>query len=147
MCEQEMNQEPNSGDQELAGEAGAAKKAATVLVVDDDGAVIASTRALLEEAGYQILTARHGEQALEVFQAHPEQIDLVILDLVMPRMGGEECLDRLLEIDPEVRVLGTTGYYTDDDTYKQMEPKVKGFIPKPVAPPIFLELVARALRD
>lgn len=140
-------QETNSGDPQLAGEAGATDKTATVLIVDDDPAMIASTRALLEDAGYQVLVARHGEEALEVFRPDPGQIDLVILDLVMPRMGGEECLARLLEIDPEVRVLGTTGYYMDDDSYQKIEPKLKGFIPKPIDPPILVKMVERALRD
>ncbi len=140
-----MDEQEANYSQEVGSEAGG-EKGGTVLVVDDDPAMIASTSALLEDAGYHVLTARNGEEALEVFSADSEEIDLVILDLVMPRMGGEECLERLLEIDPEVRVLATTGYYIDDDSYQEIEPKLKGFIPKPIAPPILINIVQRALR-
>lgn len=139
-----MGDQETNYSQEVGSEAGG-EKGVTVLIVDDDPAMIASTSALLEDAGYQVLTARNGEEALEVFATGSEEIDLVILDLVMPRMGGEECLERLLEIDPEVRVLGTTGYYIDDDSYQEIEPKFKGFIPKPIAPPILIKMVERAL--
>ena len=138
MCKQETD----SGNQE----AGTGDEAATVLLVDDDPAIVASVRALLENAGYQILTARNGEEALETFTAHREDIDLIILDLVMPRMSGEECLDKLLEIDPEVKVLGTSGYYIDDNAYQKIEPKVKMFMPKPIEPAILLTLVERIVR-
>ena len=135
-------QETDSGNPE----AGTGDEAATVLLVDDDPAIVASVRALLENAGYQILTARNGEEALETFTAHREDIGLVILDLVMPRMSGEECLDKLLEIDPEVKVLGISGYYIDDNAYQKIEPKVKMFMPKPIEPAILLTLVERIVR-
>ena len=141
MCEQETN----SASEELAGKAGGAEGAATVLIVDDDSAIIASTRAALEDAGYQVLPARSGQEALELFTARHQDIDLVILDLVMPRMSGEECLDKLLEIDPKVRVLGTSGYYLDDDMYRKIEAKVKVFVPKPIDPPMLLTLIKRIL--
>lgn len=135
-------QETDSGNQE----AGTGDRAATVLLVDDDPAIVASVRALLENDGYQILTARNGEEALETFTAHREDIDLIILDLVMPRMSGEECLDKLLEIDPEVKVLGISGYYIDDNAYQKIEPKVKMFMPKPIEPALLLTLVERIVR-
>lgn len=141
MCEQETN----SGDQKLTGESGATDKAGTVLVVDDDSMMLTVTRALLEDADYRVLEARHGEAALEIFHTHGAEIDLIILDLVMPRMDGQECLDRLLEIDPEVKVLATSGYYIDDATYAKIEPKIAGFIPKPIDPALLVTLVGRIL--
>ena len=141
MCQKRTNK----NNQEPGHEVIAANEAATVLVVDDDAAMIASTRALLEDAGYTVIVARNGEKAVEVFGAQWEDIDLVIVDLVMPRMSGEECLDRLLGIDPDVRAIGTSGYYIDDDTYAKIEPKVKAFIPKPIDFPMLLKLVERVL--
>ncbi len=138
-------QETNRDSQQTADEATGTNKTTTVLVVDDDAAMIASTTSWLEEAGYSVIAARNGQQAVEVFSAQGEDIDLVILDLVMPRMSGEECLDRLVEIDPDVRVIGTSGYYIDDETYSEIEPKVKAFIPKPINPPMLLKLVERIL--
>jgi signal transduction histidine kinase/CheY-like chemotaxis protein len=82
----------------------------TILLVDDEEAVRALGQQVLELGGYDILMAENGLQALEVYQAHQEEIDLVVLDVGMPQMGGLECLRRLRELDPQVRVLISTGY-------------------------------------
>ncbi len=140
-----MAQQKTNDSQEVGGEEAEGNEMATVLVVDDDAAMIASTTSWLEEAGYRVLVSRNGQQAVEVFSAQGEDIDLVILDLVMPRMSGEECLDKLVEIDSDVAVIGTSGYYIDDATYSNIEPKVKAFIPKPINPPMLLKLVERVL--
>lgn len=147
MCEQETEQGSSLDNQEFGGKADAGDKVPTVLIVDDSESLREAARELLEYCGYRVLTARNGQEGLEIFRAHCDAIDLVILDWVMPRLGGEQCLEGLLEIDPEVRVLSSTAHYMDDDVYDKLEPKVKGFVPKPINPAISLKVVARALRD
>jgi two-component system cell cycle sensor histidine kinase/response regulator CckA len=82
----------------------------TLLLVDDEELVRALGQSVLERCGYTILTAWNGVQAMEVYQAHREEIALVVLDVIMPQMGGRECLRRLRALDPQVKVLISTGY-------------------------------------
>ncbi|RJX32720.1 MAG: PAS domain S-box protein [Desulfarculus sp.] len=82
----------------------------TILVVDDEAAILESTRQLLAGRGYQVLTADSGEGALEMYQERSGQVDLVILDLGMPGMGGERCLAELLAKNPQAKVIVATGY-------------------------------------
>jgi two-component system cell cycle sensor histidine kinase/response regulator CckA len=82
----------------------------TILVVDDEDGVRALGQAVLEDCGYSVLIAEDGVHALEVYQAHRGEVALVVLDVIMPRMSGLECLRRLREMDPDVKVLISTGY-------------------------------------
>jgi two-component system cell cycle sensor histidine kinase/response regulator CckA len=82
----------------------------TILVVDDEDGVRALGQAVLEDCGYSVLIAEDGVHALEVYQARGGEVALVVLDVIMPRMSGLECLRRLREMDPDVKVLISTGY-------------------------------------
>ncbi|MCA1744053.1 MAG: response regulator, partial [Desulfovibrionales bacterium] len=82
----------------------------TILVVDDDGQVRELTIEVMEDSGYQVLSAESGERALEIFKESPQEIDLVIMDLNMPGMGGKECARQIRSIDPSVKVLVASGY-------------------------------------
>jgi signal transduction histidine kinase/CheY-like chemotaxis protein len=82
----------------------------TILLVDDEEMVRELGQRVLEFCSYTVLIAEDGVQALEVYQAHQGEIALVVLDVIMPRMGGLECLRRLLELIPQVKVLVSTGY-------------------------------------
>lgn len=82
----------------------------TILIVEDEPSVLELAQIALETYGYQVLTARDGIGALAVYEAHRSEIALVILDLVMPRMGGLETLKEIRRDDPNVKVLLTTGY-------------------------------------
>jgi two-component system cell cycle sensor histidine kinase/response regulator CckA len=82
----------------------------TILLVDDEEMVLEFGQGVLERCGYTVLTAEDGVQALEVDQAHQGKITLVVLDAIMPQMSGRECLRRLRELDPQVKVLISTGY-------------------------------------
>ena len=72
-----------------------------------------------------------GGQAIEKYSAHKGSIDLVLLDLVMPGMSGEECLERLLEMDPQARIVVASGSLTDDERRRRLTDKVLGYIGKP----------------
>jgi PAS domain S-box-containing protein len=82
----------------------------TILLAEDDEKVRELTRGILEEAGYTVLAVADGEEALRVFEQHAGEIDLALLDVVMPRLGGRAVLERIRESHPEVAVLFASGY-------------------------------------
>lgn len=85
----------------------------TILLIEDDAAVRSVTRSILEKSGYTVLEALTGEQALQIAERHPQPIDLLITDLVMPQMGGRELAERINLLHPDTPVLYMSGY-TDD---------------------------------
>ncbi|CAN5858603.1 hypothetical protein BH11MYX2_BH11MYX2_05770 [soil metagenome] len=103
----------------------------TVLVVDDETLVRSGTRRILERAGYTVIEASNGAEALTVFDDHSATIGLVVLDMSMPVMGGDECFVRLRE-KTDVPVLVTTGH-TSDEAAQQMMALGAGFLEKPFA--------------
>jgi len=107
------------------------KGTGTILLVDDEEMVLEVGEKLLKVMGYQVLTAREGREAIEVYKKHREIIDLVLLDIVMPNMKGGEVFDRLKEINPEIKVLLASGYSIDGEANKILERGCSGFIQKP----------------
>jgi two-component system cell cycle sensor histidine kinase/response regulator CckA len=103
----------------------------TILVVDDEQFITEITREWLGELGYTVLEASSGSRAVECFRANPGAIDLVILDVIMPGMDGGETLARLKAIDPQVKVLLTSGYGYNARAEKICRNGCKGFIAKP----------------
>lgn len=103
----------------------------TVLVVDDEEPVRFTTRMLLEHLGYTVLTARDGTEALEVLTQHTDPIQLAILDLGMPRMGGSELFPLLRERRPDVKVLICSGYDLEGEAAALLEKGASGFVAKP----------------
>jgi DNA-binding NtrC family response regulator len=81
--------------------------------------------------GYRVLTAGSGEQALSLYEEQGGGIDLVVLDLNMPGMGGQRCLERILGLDPRARVIISSGYYTHATARDLAEAGAEGFIGKP----------------
>jgi PAS domain S-box-containing protein len=116
-----------------------------LLLVDDEPMVRSVTRRSLERAGYQVLTAEHGAEALERFADRRDDISLVVLDMAMPVMGGAECFRRLRELDPGLRVLLASGYALEHDARQCLEAGALGFLEKPFASDRLLEAVAVAL--
>lgn len=103
----------------------------TILVVDDEYPVRDLAHRTLGRAGYRVLTAVDGPQALELFRENRDDISLVILDLIMPSMGGAECLAELLKIDPDVRVLIASGYSGEVTEGEAIQRGARGFLGKP----------------
>ncbi|MBW2017598.1 MAG: PAS domain S-box protein [Deltaproteobacteria bacterium] len=103
----------------------------TILLVDDEPIILEVAQDMLSHFGYRTLTASSGEQAIEIFGTQGNHIDLVILDLNMPGMGGTECLDKLLSMDPGVKVLMASGYSTDGNAENCLEKGAVGYIAKP----------------
>jgi len=114
----------------------------TVLVVADESMVLAFTREGLKRLGYDVLTAADGQQACEVFQSHSGQIDIVLLDLVMPGITGLETCRRLHEIKPGLKVILSSGYTSAEVVREARLAGAVGFIGKPYS----LEELSVALR-
>ena len=104
------------------------------LLVDDDEMVRGVTRAALERMGCRVLTAKDGVDGLDLFRRHLKEVDLVILDMTMPRMSGEETFQQMRRLKPEVKVLLTSGYNEQDATNRFTGKGLAGFIQKPFAP-------------
>jgi PAS domain S-box-containing protein len=103
----------------------------TILIVDDEREIRELTQEALEDFGYAVLTATNGEEALAIYQELGHSIDLVLLDLNMPGMGGHKCLQELLRLDPAIRVLIASGYSANGQARATMESGAAGFIGKP----------------
>ncbi len=117
----------------------------TILLVDDEEWVRGFGRETLSRVGYTVLVAEDGRKGLELFKQERDRISLVILDLVMPEMGGWECLQQILRVSPGAKVLvasGHSGFGPVDDSLKT---KAKGYISKPYDTRLLLEEVRRVL--
>jgi len=102
-----------------------------ILLVDDEEMLRSVGRDLLEDLGYTVFLAKNGEQALQVFDAHREEISLVILDMIMPKMGGKEVFLRLREQSPDLKVLFCSGFSREGTGDELVGLGANGFIQKP----------------
>ena len=107
------------------------KGTGTILLIDDEKMILDVGLELLEELGYTVLSVMSGQEAIDVFQKDQDNIDLVIMDMIMPGMGGGETFDRLKEINPEVKVLLSSGYSINGQATKIIRRGCDGFIQKP----------------
>jgi len=115
----------------------------TILLVDDEEMIIDVGTQELKKMGYEVLTARHGKEAIEVYQQNRQKVAVVILDLIMPEMGGGETYDRLKEVDPQAKVLLSSGYSLDGQATEILKRGCDGFIQKPFS----MEDLSRKLRQ
>lgn len=117
----------------------------TILLVDDEENILKPGEEMLADFGYKVLTASDGESALELYNKEYEKVNLIILDLIMPGMGGSRCLQKLIEINPLVKVIIASGYATSGTEKEIIEAKAKGFIRKPYNVREMLNLVREVL--
>lgn len=103
----------------------------TILVVDDEVSNVEVTRELLESLGYRVLSAGNGQEAIAIYMDKAAEIDMVILDLIMPGMGGGKTFDALRTINPGVKVLLASGYSVDGEARKILDRGCNGFVQKP----------------
>jgi PAS domain S-box-containing protein len=109
----------------------ALKGSETVLLIDDEDMVIDIGGQILERLGYRALTARSGKEAIEIYRTNKNKINIVILDMIMPEMGGGETYDRLKKINPDIKVLLSSGYSINGQASEIMNRGCNGFIQKP----------------
>jgi CheY-like chemotaxis protein len=117
----------------------------TILVIDDESMALVLIKRLLNEAGYQVLTAQSGFEALDLFRRQPQVFQLVLLDLTMPFMDGEETFHRLREIRADIPVVLCTGFIQRDRLDQLMKAGIAGFLRKPLAPDEIVEHVRAVL--
>ena len=103
----------------------------TILLVDDEEMFLDAGSMVLKRLGYTVLQANGGRDAVEFYQANNDKINLVILDMIMPQMGGGQVYDRLKEINPLVRVLLSSGYSVEGQAQEILDRGCDGFIQKP----------------
>jgi two-component system cell cycle sensor histidine kinase/response regulator CckA len=103
----------------------------TVLVVDDEEMILEVGEEMLRAMGYKVLLAKGGREAVEIYKANKNDIDLVILDMIMPDMAGGEVYDTMKEINPNIKVLLSTGYSIEGQASEILDRGCDGFIQKP----------------
>jgi len=107
------------------------KGSGTILLIDDEEMILKVGHELLEELGYTVLPAMSGQEAVDIFQADQEKIDMIIMDMIMPGMSGSDTFDRLKEIKPDIKILLSSGYSVDGQATNILQRGCDGFIQKP----------------
>jgi PAS domain S-box-containing protein len=116
-----------------------------ILVVDDEEAVRGVAGEYLKHLGYDVITAADGREAIEIYKERGREISLVVMDLVMPRLGGRECFRVLRQIDPRVKTILSTGYGFNVLAQEMLDEGMLGFVQKPYDMNRLSEVVAKAL--
>ncbi|MFO0839464.1 MAG: PAS domain S-box protein [Phycisphaerae bacterium] len=117
----------------------------TVLVIDDEADIREVVEAILGRHGVNVLAAAGGRDGIDLFRAHQGEIDLVLLDLTMPIMSGEQVLHELLSIDPQARVVLSTGYSEREAGQRFASERLAGFMQKPYTAEMLVDKLARAM--
>jgi nitrogen-specific signal transduction histidine kinase/CheY-like chemotaxis protein len=117
----------------------------TILIVDDEDGVRGVLTRILERAGYSVIQAEDGLRGVEIFREHVGRIDLVVLDMAMPRMSGAEAYDRFVEIDPGTRILISSGYSEEGRAAEILARGARGFLKKPYGNETVLAMVRATL--
>jgi PAS domain S-box-containing protein len=116
-----------------------------ILVVDDEEIVRRATRSILERKGYRVLIAEHGRTAVEMFRREPESIGLILLDVTMPVMGGEDAAKLLRAIRPDVPIIVSSGYQESDVARRFGGHRISAFLRKPYTASTLLDKIASAM--
>lgn len=115
----------------------------TILFVDDEEEILNLGRNFLEKLGYKTILARNGLEAVEIFKLYRNDIALVVLDLIMPIMGGKEAFARIREENPRIKVLVSTGFNVDEEVEALLQQGCHGFLQKPFS----MHKFSRAIRE
>jgi CheY-like chemotaxis protein len=116
----------------------------TILVVDDEELVLRTVETALERYGYNVLTATGGSEAISLLETDPNQISLVLLDMTMPHMTGEQTLRRMLAVRPDLPVIATSGY-NEIEALRRFGSGLRGFVQKPYVPRKLAEKIRTVL--
>jgi CheY-like chemotaxis protein len=117
----------------------------TILLVENEEKVLEAAQRILESLGYRVRTARNGQEALQEYERHQEEIALLITDMVMPEMGGLPLVQALRERGSQVRVVVLSGYPLEDGGEQIWGDEVVAWAPKPLSRKQFGEVVGRVL--
>ncbi len=119
----------------------------TILVVDDEESIREVACMMLEDAGYQTIQAVDGLDAVEKLQEHTPNVDMVLLDMTMPRMGGEDAFSEMRRIQQGIPVILSSGYTEQDATQRFSGKGLAGFIQKPYPPEQLIQKVAEIVNE
>ncbi|KAF0144743.1 MAG: PAS/PAC sensor hybrid histidine kinase [Nitrospirae bacterium] len=117
----------------------------TILLAEDEENVRDITRLVLEEYGYKVIEAIDGEDAVNKFMENRDRIDLLLLDVIMPKMSGKEAYDRIRKIMPDIKVLFSSGYPADFIHRKEIDEQGLTFVAKPISPTLLVKKVREVL--
>ena len=120
------------------------QKGRRILLVDDEEVIRQVGRRMLEKGGFEVMLARNGAEAVEIYENNRDTVDLVVLDWIMPKMGGKQTYKRLREIDPRVRVVFTSGYSLQDQS-NLLKTGRGDFVQKPFQTEVFIQTVRSSL--
>ena len=117
----------------------------TILIVDDPETIWDFLIDAISDLGYSVLLAENGLDAVEIYRSNPKEIDLVLLDMIMPKAGGHQTFLQLKSIDPDVKVLLSSGFVSEEEVADLLEQGACGFLPKPHRLPVVLKEIRRVL--
>jgi CheY-like chemotaxis protein len=119
------------------------ERTGTILLVDDEELVLDVGVQLLRALGYTVLEAKGGREAVEIYEENKDRIDMVLLDMVMPGMGGGDAYDKMKDINPDIKALLSSGYSIDGQATEILERGCNGFIQKPFD----MKQLSRSIRE
>jgi|GEM_PF-5239523 len=117
-----------------------------ILVIDDEEVVRFTAQGILEDLGYSVEVAGDGKEGVQKYAAEPDSFDLVLLDMVMPVMNGKDCFVELLAINPQVRVILTSGFAKETDIQAMKQAGLKDFVRKPYTSVQLSEVIHTVLK-
>jgi len=118
-----------------------------ILVIDDEIAMLATAQAILEDLGYEVELAEDGQMGLDIFKTNSELFDLVLLDMIMPKMNGRDCFFELREINPDIKIVLTSGFTLENDLNDIKEAGLSGFVRKPYRSTALSQIVYDILKS
>ena len=116
-------------------------------MADDEESICSVGRRVLERAGFEVITASDGRQAVDLFLQHRDRVRAVVLDMTMPHLDGEACFRELRRTEPNVKVITTSGYNEQDVVNRFPGPGLAGFVQKPYSSEDLLTKLRHALGD
>jgi len=131
--------------EKTTGDVKALRGAGQILIVDDEEIIRTTARVMLEDLNYSVITAENGKEAVAVFQEKYKDIDLVLLDMIMPEMNGRDTFKKMREVDDNCRIIISSGFSKDEDLDDLMQRGLDGFIRKPYRKFELSQLLAKVL--
>ena len=117
----------------------------TILIVDDQETIWDFLIEALQMLGYSVLLAENGADAVEIYQANPGAIDLVLMDMIMPKLGGSQAFAKIREIDPRAKIMLSSGFVNEEDIQHLLAQGACGFLAKPHRLPVVIKAIREAL--
>jgi CheY-like chemotaxis protein len=121
------------------------RKKETLLVVEDEAMLLELLKAIFEEEGYQVVTAKDGQEAVEVFRARRDTFALVLTDMGLPKLGGWEVFQKIREMDPKIKVILASGFVDASVRDDMMSQGAADVLQKPYVPQKILDRIRKVL--